>query len=163
MKSLCHIPHAEKEFCRSNIFDLPAFPYRDHEQALPENCTHRSCVIALPACCSFASVWYPACAGEFVDSQSDLSRKGWIFASWLLSIGWGGGLHSCGLRKGENTIMPVLSASQAVYPLLRSLFPPNIRLSMLWKSNRVNWLCWGMREAHGKDNALLPRVFGITG
>lgn len=49
--------------------------------------------------------------------------------------------------------MPVLSASQAVYPLLRSLFLPNIRLSMLWKSNRVNWLCCGMREAHGKDSA----------
>jgi len=34
-------------------------------------------------------------------------------------------------KEGENTVMPVLSASQAFYPVLRSLFPPNIRLSML--------------------------------
>lgn len=51
--------------------------------------------------------------------------------------------------------MAVFSVFCSVHPLIRICLPPFIRLSVLRKSNRVNWLWCGVREAHGKDSAPL--------
>lgn len=75
-------------------------PHRDHEQAPMENCAWCSSVIALPAFCNFPPFLHPLCAGEIAHSWSDISRKGWTFALWLLSIGCGGRWHSCGFERG---------------------------------------------------------------
>lgn len=119
------------------------------EQALPEDEACSSPAAALPYSCTLPVL-------EDLPAPGQMLAEG-TFASWLLCFGCVADLQLWFAKKGrEKVVVPMLSASWAVCPLIRSRFPPNVRLSMLQKSNRVSWPCCGVREARGKDRALLP-------
>lgn len=102
------------------LISLPS-PQRSWASTNGDLCTQQLCHSS-PNLLQFCPFSTPSCAGELGHSWLDISRKGYIFALWLVHWMWGTLTQLWFWKRGRTLPWQVLSAFQAVYLLLRNLF-----------------------------------------